>query len=173
MSSSRDSLQRSSSGPGSLQTPARGHACYRTLRGWHCLFLQIAQQTALSPSPLWRRWVCSSCKRPRSSRQSPPACRGPDGRAVLGWALLASQGARAPHTRCMAQPAGGLGPLLHRHGKAGERAPERGSPAALLHGQGLPLVTGQCWGGHGDPERTSPSKTDSEGLWPTEPKPKR
>lgn len=174
MSSSRDSLQRSSSGPRSLQTPARGHASLPQDAQELALPLP-ADSTANTPQCLTTVEAMGLLLVQTAPLQpAGPCClRGARGQAVLGWALLASQGAHAPRTRCVAQPAGGLGPLPHRQGKAGEGAPERGSPAALLHGQGLPLVTGQCWGGHGDPEPTGPSKTDSEGPWPPEPKSRR
>lgn len=157
MSSSRDSLQRSSSGPRSLQTPARGHA---SLLQELALPLP-AESTANTPQCLTTVEAMGLLlvqTVPLQRALLPAGGQGPGG-AGLGTACLAGR-------PCPAHP-------VHRQGKAGEGAPERGSPAALLHGQGLPLVTGQCWGGHGDPEPTSPSKTDSEGPWPPEPKSRR
>lgn len=101
MSFSRDSLQRSSSGPRSLQTPARGHTSLPQDAQELALPLP-ADSTANTPQCLTTVEAMGLLLVQTAPLQpAGPCClRGARGQAVLGWALLASQGAHAPCTRC-------------------------------------------------------------------------
>lgn len=101
MSSSRDSLQRSSSGPRSLQTPARGHA---SLLQELALPLP-ADSTANTPQCLTTVEAMGLLlvQTPRCSQQGPAACGGPGARRCWAGHCLPR---RAPMPRAPGAQAG-------------------------------------------------------------------